>query len=112
MWKDVIYGENKGSYIFQFQIGYIEYPILKNIGYIENGLSSFFLNFKKNTERYQRSVAEKNVLVLSLIMFYHNKMTVAYKLIGSAIYSFVDNFISLDYRGILQHKLFDYYNML
>ena len=39
------------------------------------------------------------------MMFYHNKTTVVYKLIGCFIYQFIVNFICLDYLGILQRKL-------
>ena len=96
--------------IFQFQAGYMKYPILKNIGHIDNRLSRFFnLHFKKN-EIYQISVAEKYVLVISLIMFYHNRTTVLYKVIVFVIFSFIDNFIFLDYLVILQHKLSAYNN--
>ena len=45
------------------------------------------------------------MFVISLIMFYHNRMTVVYKVIVSVIYSYVDTFICIDYMGILQHKL-------
>ena len=79
--------------------------MLKNIVHIENRLSRCFnLHFKKNIESYQISVAEKYVLFLSLIMFYHNRTEVIYKLIVSSIYSFIDNFICIDYLGILKTK--------
>ena len=37
----------------------------------------------------------KNVSVLSLMMFYHNRYTVVCKVIESVIYSFIDSFIFL-----------------
>ena len=49
------------------------------------------------------------VLVLSLIMFYGNRMAVVYKVIWYIIYSFIDNCLSLDYLGILQKKLYTLY---
>ena len=51
---------------------------------------------------YQRSAAENYVLVHLLIMFYLNRRTVVYKVIGYVICSFIDNFICLDYLGILK----------
>ena len=52
----------------------------------------------------------KYLLVLSLVMLYHNRNTVVYKVIGCVIYSFIDNSICLDYLGILQYKLSAYDN--
>ena len=49
------------------------------------------------------------VLVLSLITFYGNRTAVVYKVIWYVIYSFIDNFLSLDYLGILQQKLYTLY---
>ena len=42
-------------------------------------------------------------------MFYNNIKTAVYKVIGSVIYSSIDNFICLDYLGIV-HKHFSAYN--
>ena len=44
------------------------------------------------------------------MVFHNNMKTVLYKVIGSVIYSFIDNFICLDYMGILQHNLSAYNN--
>ena len=68
----------------------------------------FSYTFQENNERYQIYVAEKYVLVLSLIMFYHKRMTVVYKVIGSIIYSCIYDFICIDYLVIIQHKLCAY----
>ena len=56
---------------------------------------------EKHNKVYQISVAEKYVIVLSLIMFYRNRAAVVYKMIGYVIYPFIYNIICLDYLGIL-----------
>ena len=56
---------------------------------------------EKHNKVYQISVAEKYVIVLSLIMFYRNRAAVVYKMIGCVIYSFIYNIICLGYLGIL-----------
>ena len=55
-------------------------------------------------------LTKKYVSVFSLNFFDHNIKTVVYKVIGYVIYSFIDNFIYLDYMCILQHKLYAYEN--
>ena len=53
----------------------------------------------------------QNVYISSLIDYvYRNRPTVVYKVIGSAINPFNDNFICIYYLGILQHKLYAYDN--
>ena len=42
--------------------------------------------------------------------FYHKRKTVVHKVIGLFIYLFIDNFICLDYLGILQKHLSDHNN--
>ena len=80
--------------------------------YIENRLSRCFNpHFKKNIEIYQIFVAEKYVLVISLVMFYYNRTIVLYKLIGSIIYSFIDDFLCLDYLDTAQQNFSAYENM-
>ena len=80
--------------------------------YIENRLSICFNpHFKKNIEIYQIFVAEKYLLVISLVMFYYNRTIVLYKLIGSIIYSFIDDFLCLDYLDTAQQKISAYGNM-
>ena len=56
----------KKSGTFQFKVDYMKYKMLK-IGHIKNRLSRCFnMNFKKNIENYQISVAEK-IRISSLI---------------------------------------------
>ena len=40
-------------------------------------------------------------------MFYDNRTEVVYKVIGYVIYSIIDNFLWLNYQGILQQNLSD-----
>ena len=85
--------------------------MLENIGHIDNRLSRFFILIsRQNNEIYQISIAEKYVLVISFIIFYHNIKTVLYKVMASVIYSFVGNLICLDYLVILQQNLSAYNN--
>ena len=77
--------------------------MLKNIGHMDIKLKiCCHTHFNKNNKSYQIYVAEKYALVISLIMFYHNRKTVVYKATGSVIYLFVDNYIFVDYLGIIQ----------
>ena len=105
---------DKNTSIFRFQVGYMRYPILeKHRTHREQDINMFSSAFQeKNNEGYQIYIAEKYVLFISLIIFYHNRKTVLYKMIGYVVYLFIDNLIFLDYLGMIQHKLSDYDNKL
>ena len=64
----------------------------------------------KTMKAIKDMMQKKYLSVLSLMMFYHKEKIVVYKLIGSVINEFIDNFICLDYLGILQLFLFSYDN--
>ena len=86
----------KGCGIFQFQVCYMKYPMLKNVGHIEKRLSRCFnINIFCNIEIHQIYVNKKYVLVISLIMFYDNSTADVYKVIGCFIYSFIYNLLLL-----------------
>ena len=73
----------------------------------EQVINIFHYIFQEKHWKYQIFVNEKYVLVISLIMFYDNRMAVVYKLIGSVTYSLADNFLCINYLGIVQKKLSD-----
>ena len=49
---------------------------------------------------------KNNVTVLSLTMFYENSDTVIFRVLGSVVYTIIDNYICLDYMFLFQYKLF------
>ena len=70
--------------------------MLENIGHIDNRLSRFFILIsRQNNEIYQRSVAEKYVQVLSLMMFYHNSTTKVICLRKKVFRTWFNNFSGL-----------------
>ena len=71
-------------------------------------INIFSTTFKYKNKSYQISVAEKYILVLSFMTFYHNINTIVHKVIVWVIYSSVDNFICLHYLGILHQRLSAY----
>ena len=79
--------------------------------HIEHVINMLSSEFQDKTMKAIKDMTQKKYLsVLSLMMFYHKEKTVVYKLIGSVINEFIDNFICLDYLGILQLFLFSYDN--
>ena len=68
----------------------------------------FQSSFQDKFETYQVCVNEKYALFISLIRFYYYRIGVMYKVIGSFIYSSIDNFICIDYLCILHKQLSDY----
>ena len=98
--------------IFQFQVRYMKYPMLQKYGiHREQVIKVFKSAFQGKIEIYQIFVAEKYVLIISLVMFYYNRKIVLYKLIGYIIYSFIDNFLCLDYLDTAKQKFSAYENM-
>ena len=65
-------------------------------------------HLSQRNESYQRTVDKKYVSDISLMIFYHNRKTVVCKVIRYVIYSFIDNFICIDYLCILHKQLSDY----
>ena len=73
----------------------------------------FSSKFKDKIMKYIKDMSQK-ICISSLInYFYHNRMTVVNKVIGSSIYSSIDTLIYIGYMGILiLHKLSAYDNKL
>ena len=65
----------------------------------------FQSSFQDKFETYQVCVNEKYALFISLIRFYYYRIGVMYKVIGSFIYSFIDNLLCISYLGIVQKVL-------
>ena len=92
---------------FKFVIWNIQY--WKNIGHIQNKLSRcYILQFKKKILKLSNLCQRKYVLAISVIMFYDKSIAVLYKVIISNIYSFINNFLCIDYLGIVQQQLSDF----
>ena len=53
----------------------------------------------------KNQLTKSYVSVISFLMFYDNMKTMVYKVIGAVIYTIIDNYICLDYLGILQDQL-------
>ena len=75
----------------------MKYPMLeKHTKHREQVIKMFSSAFQEKMKYIKDMLQKKYVLVLSLIVFYHNRTTVVYKVIGYIIYSFIDNLICLD----------------
>ena len=73
-------------------------------------LSSFSSAFKDKNKKLSKICYRKYLLVLFFIIFYHNSNTVVYEVIGYIIYTSIDNFICLDFLGVLQQNVSSYDN--
>ena len=96
----------KMTSVFQFQVGYMTHPTTEKKGHTDKRLSRcFHPHFKTKQWKLSEIYCKKYVLFISLIILYHSNKSVVFKVMGYVIYSFVNNFICLDYLGILQQKL-------
>ena len=104
------YDENKWVVYFYFYLD-IWYIQCWKIRHIENRLSRCFcLHFKRIHWNISSICYRKACISSLIIMFYHNRTTVVYKVIRYLIHYLIDNFILLAYLGILQHTLSPYKN--
>ena len=109
--NEIIIHDEKKTSLFQFQVGYTTHPMLKNIRHKEDSFIKMLNpNFKTKQWKLSEIYCKKYVLFISLIILYHSNKSVVFKVMGYVIYSFVNNFICLDYLGILQQKLSAYNN--
>ena len=101
----------KGTSVFQFKVVYTTHPILEvHMTHREQVIKMFSFAFKDKTMKAIKDMLQKYLLSLLLMMFYHNRTTAVYKVIWSVIYSFIDDFMCLDYLVVLQNKLSAYNN--
>ena len=103
----------KNTSVFQFTVGYMTHPMQeKRRKHIDKtSYQDVFIHIsiqKMRATKYQFKI--KYVLVLSLIIFDHNRTIVVYKVIGTVIYLFINILCCLYYLGILQQKLSTYDN--
>ena len=66
------------------------------INMFESSLLPFTVKCIKN------NLIKRNVSVISLMMFYDNRKIIVYKLIGSVIYTILENYICIDYLSLLR----------
>ena len=64
------------------------------------------LSFKLVTvQRINNELSKSYVSVISLIMFYESRNKLRYKVVGSVVYTIIDEYIYLDYLASIQDKL-------
>ena len=82
----------KKETVHKYHDGYMTHPMF------ESAIKPFTIN-SINTE-----LTKSNVSVISLVMFYDNMKIIMYKVNRDLIYTIIDNYICLDYMGMLQYK--------
>ena len=103
----------KNTSVFQFTVGYMTHQMQeKRRKHIyRTSYQDVFIHISIQKMRATKDQFKiKYVLVLSLIIFDHNRTIVVYKVIGTVIYLFIDILCCLYYLGILQQKLSTYDN--
>ena len=65
--KKIIYDQDKKTSVYQFQVGFVTHPILKNVRHIENKSSRFFHpHLKSKQQKLSNNCLQK--LCISYIM--------------------------------------------
>ena len=96
----------KGT-VHKFHMGYITHTSLKkHRTHREQVIKTFQSAFKLITlECIKNDISKNNVSVISLIVFHENRTILMYNVIGVVMYTIIDDYICLDYLGLLQAKL-------
>ena len=109
----VIIYTKKNQYVYQFRFGYMINPYLRSHRTTrEQNIRMFSTVFELVFQEINAIIQTKTVKVMSMMMLYHNRYGIHYKVIGSIFYTFLDRYVCLDYLGIFQRQLSFFDNTL
>ena len=102
----MIWDPVKKEKVHQFHVRYMPHHLMKKHGtHRDNVIKMFQLTIKLVALKHTKNeLSKKNVSVLSFIMFYKNRNTFMYKVIGALIYAIIYEYTCLDYLGLLQER--------